>query len=80
MEQGTEFDKYNVLLTKKDGMTEVFARQANHNDYLTWSNVTEVLQPPRLSDSAMGVNVAGVPLADIADCSVGIPALCHNPT
>jgi hypothetical protein len=34
MEQGTEFDKYNVLLTKKDGMTEVFARQANQNDYL----------------------------------------------
>jgi hypothetical protein len=25
MEQGTEFDKYNVLLIKKDGTTEVFA-------------------------------------------------------
>jgi hypothetical protein len=25
MEQGTEFDKYSVLLIKKDGTTEVFA-------------------------------------------------------
>jgi hypothetical protein len=25
MEQGTEFAKYNVLLIKKDGTTEVFA-------------------------------------------------------
>jgi hypothetical protein len=26
MDQGTQFEKYDVLLVKKDGTTEVFAR------------------------------------------------------